>query len=406
MPDGRSPVPYEAILVDSVSGFDETKTVYKVKSSGFYFIHLSAGVPAYQRLNYLLRNGTSEPSILLMHASFDGELVTSRDDVQYLSENPILHVSSDYSLYSDGMLLTSWSGFNVDKVMENVVLFRAARTSPYTIEDSYIPLDVLLINIGQGWDRCNSQFIAPLKGVYFLSWSSASVPNTVHVTQLNINDALYAWSFIWAGYFNGSDTTSQSMLIKVNAGDTARLGLIDGPVYSDFNYQTSFSGFLYTPKHGQNVAWTFSFASQTDYLLGPSIVNFTQIIVDESNAWNSSSATFSIPVSGTYYLKLSGVSWPVEYKFNLMLSVNDKLLMNVIDKVDTVRNFTHNLRSRALITRLQEGDRLLVTVPAGYSAYTLLDLKYITLSGFLIQPDLIAISTRIPSKQNKIEIRT
>jgi hypothetical protein len=94
-------LPFNQVLVDTAGGFDSSMTTYTAKSSGFYLMHFSAGVPSYQRLAYYLRNGSTTPGIFLSHTSYNGQLVSSRHDIQYVSENQSLYMSSDYPLYSD-----------------------------------------------------------------------------------------------------------------------------------------------------------------------------------------------------------------------------------------------------------------------------------------------------------------
>ena len=387
MPGGKDRVPYEVILADTVDGFDETITSYTVKSAGFYFTHMSAGVPAYQMLDYTLNNASSTPNILLTHTSFDGEIVTSKEDIQYIPANTTLYISSRYSIYSDSMKQTSWSGFKIDDVINTKVIFRVARTTSYTTVGSYMEFDKLIINVGQAWDACNNQLIIPMSGIYFLAFSSASVKNTRHDLHLNVNGALIARTFIYANVFNGTDVSSNSVLLKLSEGDIVKLYLLnEGPVYSDSNYQTSFAGFLFELSADQTVAWTltFPYGVQT-YLYGPTNVNFTEILLNDGSPWHSDIGRVRVPVSGLYYLKLSGISWPADYKFNLILSVNDQILMNVMEKIDTIK-IGCNMRSRSLITHLSEGDHLLVSIPAGYNAYSI--YNDVIFAGFLINADI------------------
>ena len=379
-------VPFDTVLVDTTSSFDETKAVYTARSSGFYFFHMSAGVPAYQRVNLALHNASSIPNLILTHTTLDGELVMSRDDIQYVSENQSVYLSSDYPLYSDSLLQTSWSGLRLNEFMSPLVLFRAARTSSYEIVDSNILYDKLLINVGQVWDQCNNQLVVRQAGIYFLSWSTASVPDSIHISELQLNGISVVRLPINNGYYSGSDTASQSVLLALNAGDLVTIFLHNGSAYSDSSYQTSFSGFLYEPYHGQKVAWSLGFPYSLDnhtYAYGPADIIFTNILLNEGLAWNISTGILTIPLSGLYYLKLSGVSYPLQYKFNLGLSVNGQLLMNVMDKTSSsLRTKYYTLRSRSLITRLQQGDKLVVSVPAGYN--TASDQNELLFVGFFI----------------------
>ena len=326
------------------------------------------------------------PNIVLNHSSYDGELVTSRNNIQYLPENQTLYMSSGFSLYSDTLLQTTWSGFKIDDVVNSKVIFSVARTTSYTIADSYVPMDKVLMNIGKSWDTCRNLLIIPESGIYFLSISSASVANTTHIFELHLNNQSIAIrSFIY-NYFDGVDVSSKSALMELKTGDVIQPFVRTGPLYSDNNYQTSIVGFLYEPISKQKVAWALSFPPKSPtYLYGPININFTLELVNEGSVWNSSLGYVRIPVSGLYYLEISGVSYPLEYKFNMILSVNGEMFINVMEKVSTIRS-NCNLRSRSLIKHLNSGDILVISIPAGYNAYSQdHDLMF---AGFLLQPDL------------------
>ena len=377
-------VPFDTVLVDTAGGFDDSKTFYKARLGGFYLMHMSAGVPAFVRLRYTLQGTSSAANILLTHRSYDGEVVISRDDIQYIEDGQTFSMSSDDSLYSDGMKQTSWSGFKIDDIVSPLILFRAARTSSYSINNSPVPLDKMLINIGDSWEPCGKQFVVPQTGIYFLSFSSASVPNTQHQLELLLNGNMIARTLLSSETFDGNEISSRSLLLHLNSGDVAKLFLSDvsGPIYSDSSYQTSFIGFLYEPLHGQSVAWTLTFPDLTaTYIYGPNYVNFTNILLNSGSAWNNSAGILQISTSGIYYLHISGASYPLTYKFNLIILLNGQALMNVMEKVDTVRK-DYNIRSRSLIINLTIGDQLRVAVPEGYEAHSY--RSDIMFSGFLI----------------------
>ena len=285
---------------------------------------MSAGVPAYQRLQYTLNNASSTPNILLTHTAFDGELVISRQDMQFINESQVLYISSNYSLYSDGLRQTTWSGFKLDDLMTPLILFSVVRTTSYGIGYSVVPFEKVLINVGQRWNTCNNQFFVPRSGMYVLALSSASVPNATHSLYKRINDINMARMLIYGGNFDGIDISSHVLLLPLNADDLVKIFLFSsGPVYSDDNYQTAFSGFLYEPVYGQSVTWCLSFPFDAAiYLYGPPSVNFTTILLNNGEAWNANLALLQISMSRTYYLQLSGYSYPTTYKFNLILSIN------------------------------------------------------------------------------------
>ena len=72
----------------------------------------------------------------------------------------------------------------------------------------------MIINVGQAWESCSNQLVIPVPGIYFLSFSSASVASTRHNLQLHLNETIVARSFIYGNTFNGSDVSS-SIKMKV-----------------------------------------------------------------------------------------------------------------------------------------------------------------------------------------------
>jgi hypothetical protein len=160
-------------------------------------------------------------------------------------------MSTDYPLYSDGFVQTTWSGFKLDDVMSPLSVFRIARTATYTA-GGYIPLDKLLLNVGNAMAQCNdTHLVVQRTGIYFVSWSAASPPNITQSVFLLVNNASVSRILLECGDFNGIDMSSQSLLMQLYVGDT--LSLLSRPAYisssgtsasySDASYQTSLTGF-------------------------------------------------------------------------------------------------------------------------------------------------------------------
>jgi hypothetical protein len=132
-------------------------------------------------------------------------------------------MSTDYPLYSDSFVQTTWGGFKLDDVMSPLSVFRAARTSSY-MTGGYIPLDKLLLNVGNAMAQCNNtHLVVQRTGVYFVSWSAASPPNITQSVFLLVNDASVSRILLECGDFNGIDMSSQSLVLQLNAGDTLSL---------------------------------------------------------------------------------------------------------------------------------------------------------------------------------------
>ncbi len=384
-----NPVPFEEVLIDTYNdtefGFDSTNSYYTVPAPSFYFTHLSAAVPAATQLSFTLRNATRQPNLLLSHTAFDGEVTLSRDDIQWFEANQRLYISSDYTLYSDSLQQVSWSGFRLGFVSHPAIAFSVARKTDFGDKGARVIFDQVFFSLEGAWDPCNNQFKAPEQGIYFLSWSSASVPNEIHTMSLYVNGGYKARSHIHGDYFNGVDTSSQSIVIGFNKGDVAYLVLSDGPAYgpihSDDNYQTAFMGFYYSPVSGQRISWCLLVTGEFVGPINP--VLFDYVMQREGFNWDTSTSSVVIPVDGLYYIKLAGNGLLNEYRFNLVLMLNGEPLFNVMEKVTVLREH-ENLRNRALITRLKQGDTLTVSLPAGYQIYG--EYSDVIFAGFLITP--------------------
>jgi hypothetical protein len=134
--------------------------------------------------------------------------------------------------------------------------------------------------------------------------------------RLLINGKFRGRTVIQAASLPGVDTTSMMILEHMNASDVAQLFLWPGigspSLYSDSNYQTAFTGFLYEPLHGKRIAWTLMFPESANVSFEGSEtytrVKFTEVRVNEGGAWDAANNSIIIPVSGLYYVYLSGYS--------------------------------------------------------------------------------------------------
>lgn len=147
--------------------------------------------------------------------------------------------------------------------------------------------------------------------------------------------------------FNGSDVSSQAVLLKLSAGDVITLRLNEGPVYSDENYQTSLVGFLYEPVNVVKVAWSLGYVGGSN--VGPANVNFDSVLLNEGGAYNDSLGTVEIVLPGKYYLKISTACGDSANKLKIAVLRNGVQLFNVIEKTNTRTNL-YNVRSQVMLS--------------------------------------------------------
>ena len=385
-------VPWDVIIIDTVEGFDSSKSVFTVPESGLYLTHFSAGFPSYTPLSVSLGGTTNSPNILMTENAFNGEMMTSRDDIQWWGKGQQVYLSSNYTLNSDGMFQTSWSAVRIDNIMTPVVAFCLARTSDLgSSSSSPLPFTNALLAVGSALGVCTHQFIAPTYGTYFISfsvamkaYSSSSYVRVYLRVDSNVRSMVYLDNSM-SSY--EKDTSSNSVLLRLNEGDIVDLQYQSYNYYdhySDEHYQTALTGFLYEPVHGYNVAWSVTTSISTTFTGPIAAFPFNYVWLNDGGVWNTVSYTATIPVSGIYWLKLSGTSpSTTSSQFNMILSVNSQSIINVMEKIT---NGGYNVRSHSIAFRLKQGDQLQVSVPTGFQVYTPSFTSCFL--GFLIYPDL------------------
>ena len=385
-------VPWEVIIIDTAGGFDSSKSVFTVPESGLYLTHFSAGIPAYSPMSVSLVGTTSSPNILMTASIFNGEMMASRDDIQWWGKGQQVYLSSNYTLNSDGMFQTSWSAVRIDNIMTPVVAFCLARTSDLS-GSAYntLPFTNAMLTVGSALGVCTHQFIAPTYGAYFISFSvaiKAYSPSSYIRVYLRVNYDTRTMIYLDSSMSNfDKDISSNSVLLRLNEGDIVDLQYLSYTSYddhSDEHYQTALTGFLYEPVHGYNIAWSVTYSSSTTFTGPIAAFPFNYVWINDGGVWDTSSYIATIPVSGIYWLKVSGMSpSKTSNQFNMILSVNSQSIINVMEKIT---NGGENARSHSIAFRLKQGDQLQVSVPTGFQVDT--TAKVALFCGFLIYPDL------------------
>ena len=393
-------VPWDEIIVDTMGGFDLNKTVFTVPQSGLYLTHFSAGIlpysniPPYTNMTVTMHGTAKSPNIMKTENGYNGEMMTSRDDIQWWDVGQRVYLSSNYTLSSDGTFQTSWSAVRIDNIMTSVVAFCLARTS--NLAENYItplPFTNVMLSISSAREIDSHQFVAPKYGTYFIMFSialNAYTSSSYVSAYLQIDGNIK--SMVYLSYpqtINERDISSNSVLLRLNEGSVVDLHYQSSYItdlYSDKHYQTTLSGFLYEPVEGFNVAWSVV-AANSRIFYGPiAAFPFDTVLVDYGAVWNATTYTVTIPVHGIYWLKLSGASSrQLTDKLEIVLSVNtqqeSRPIINVMEKMT---NGGGNVRSHSIAVKLKKGDQLQVGVPEGFHVWTM--NHAVSFCGFLIVP--------------------
>lgn len=387
-------VSWDDIIVDTAGGFSTSSGVYTVQQTGYYLTHFTAGILPFTPVTLTLDRNDSAvvPNVLMMAAGYEGEITVSRDDIQYWTAGQRVHLSSSNSLNGNSVYATSWSAVKLDNIMSPTMAFCLARTTDYPNSDSYMQFTDLMMELGCGVHCQTDRFIAPSTGIYFLSFNVAADDYWNYLShismQLMVNGAMTNSLLLIAVEQEYKDFASNSMLINLTENDVVQLYYEVNDVvmhFTDSHYQTALLGFRYEPVDGVKIAWHVT--TQSDWvvegLMDP--LQFGYVIINEGGAWNPQTFTVTAPVSGVYWLKISGMSNMNDRssQLDMILSVNGQRLISVVEKI--TQN-SGNTRTHALAYHLTQGDRVTTLIPANSTLYCR-DFSA-SFTGFLIQPDL------------------
>ena len=136
-----------------------------------------------------------------------------------------------------------------------MVAFSVARETTFSGSINPVQFDVTLYNEGFDYDDISHSFIAPSAGVYYFSYSLGLIAGGRARLTLYKNDEPLVNILRESTIHTGTDTIGRSVMMELDEDDTVHIGNPDGyTVRSSELKETSFCGFKYEPKHGNQVS--------------------------------------------------------------------------------------------------------------------------------------------------------
>ncbi|XP_031440796.1 complement C1q tumor necrosis factor-related protein 3-like [Clupea harengus] len=105
----------------------------------------------------------------------------------------------------------------------------------------------IFINAGNAYDSKTGAFTAPVKGLYYFSFSTFGYNNFPGGTILNKNGRLMVSTYEFSTSSDQSDTGGNSVILQLEAGEKVTMTLHKSHVFDNDNHHTTFSGFLLFP---------------------------------------------------------------------------------------------------------------------------------------------------------------
>ena len=299
----------------------------------------------------------------------DGPDTTSRDDILLLtSGSSVLSLSSTNKLFSDPYLQTSFAGFFIDNIVDQLVAFSfGLSTSFKTTSAKNVPFDMIFVDTHNGWSKSLNAYVVQVPGVYVVSYSLALNEKDYPYMKLEVNDKLLNGLHFGSRQSNGIDILSRTVLTDLKGGDNLASNLHGeyGGAYSDSHYQTSLKGFLYSPHRIAPISWCVLLNAH-DNIVANTLTDplqFDNVLINQGFGWNKMTNRFITPSSGVYYVQLTAGICPHQ-------PTKMELLANGFPYVNVYRQISSHegcdTRSRAVIIQLQQGDELRIRLPDGY----------------------------------------
>ncbi|ELU06839.1 hypothetical protein CAPTEDRAFT_215797 [Capitella teleta] len=369
--------------------------------SGIHFFSLSAGASGHTPFDVQMKSDEHfelPGAIYRSSTQHNGSDVMFRDVIAQCEAGVDISVHTETNLESDlTQLATSWTGFNLEDVMQNLTTFSAVRNSVFnsTGQAANLPMDDVIINEGSAFTTDGSYFTAPEDGIYYFSFSVGQVPFVESRVSLLIDSVLYPQAEVdlWKGSnnHNGLDMQSRAVLARLTKGQRAWLAVqADGVVYSEEeHFQTAFAGYHYNPSHGIPGAWCVH--RLTSHPAGEALdpIPFEEITVNEGDLFND--GFIDVSTSGYYF---------IEFNIGVLggQAVNVELVRTGFNQVDEVlagvarTSFAHENYDnvgRSLIARLESGDRLRLRVAQGTGFFSTRE-RHTSFLGLLLagEPDV------------------
>ena len=355
--------------------------------TGYYWIHFSVGIPNDTLADVYLLGFLRPLNIVRNYTTFTSTPITkSRDGIMFLQSSTKLWLSSDYAIYSDQYLQISFTGFPLTSLMDPLAVFSVAISTSIIMQiNGRIMYDIVNIDTANAWHSVNSEYIAPLTGIYIISFSSGAFPEASHIVEIWVNNVHIASNIFYSELHRGIDVISRTIITSMMVGSR---------LYTQFNSQndrffslygsnrhhlTTLMGFLYSPYRLVPISWWVG-REVSDFLAGEVYpFKFDYILNNEGKGWDSKSNKYLVPLAGVYYIHLTtSIS---EGRSKLELMRNGLPVMNVqLESQDITSYFC---ASRATLLRLAKFEELSIRLPSKFWIYSDIH-RYVSFAGFRI----------------------
>ena len=391
----KDPVPFSLIEINMGSYYKNRTSKLTKHPGGIFFMSISYSAFRHSPVTITARN--IKKDVILTYKSTKREgynpASLSKDIIQWIAPAKTPYITRDTGDGEFRSPFMTWIGFRLSGQMQPLVAFSAALAPTYFRDSGVVKFLYVIQNAGFAYDRNSSSFVAPESGIYLFTVSAAVQAESKAKLRIRVNGVEKAELLQSSTTHNGVNTITRTTLFELEIQDVVDVVKIgDGVLYSDRGLQTSFSGFLYSPSKGFQVAWSAHrshswLTNEANRALNP--VDFDTMLVDRHANFNSATGTFTCQIPGVYYIHVNMAAFPKRKLYASLVLNNREVGSKVIDSMSllrfSVRENGIDTISASTLVRLNEGDTIYVKTSEGDAFYGDSNLQT-SFTGLLIKP--------------------
>ena len=178
-----------------------------------------------------------------------------RDVITPLYAADTVHVSNGHRVWGSSTVGTSITIFSISNMMvDELVAFSVARSDSSAGLANPVQFFESLYNVGDHYNDYIHAFIAPSSGVYYFSYSVGLIAGGKANFTLYKDGDPYVNILRESTIHTGTDSIGRSVMMELEEFETVHIGNPAGyTARSSSLKETSFCGFKYEPKHGNQV---------------------------------------------------------------------------------------------------------------------------------------------------------
>ena len=256
MASSGNPLSLPAIRAKRGGQWNDTTSIFTVSESlGLYFVGLSVGVYKRTQADYTMVLSGQRYAGITRTSINTGTDTIGRDVITPLNATDTVHVSNGYKVFGIGHEAhTSITIFSISNSMDDMVAFSVAREDTLSGFSNPVTFAVSLYNAGSHYDELSHVFTAPSSGVYFFSFSLGLIAGGRANFTLYKNNEPFVNILRESTTHTGTDTIGRSVMMELDLFDKVHIANPAGyTARSSELKETSFCGFKYKPKNGNQV---------------------------------------------------------------------------------------------------------------------------------------------------------